>query len=155
MKLKYTYFLFGLLALTFSAPALYAQDNNTTKEEPPVKLRSDELLFRDSLLMTPQDDIAINQALKGTQTSKAVSSNTAKREIRLAGLSYEGPNEWVLWLNNQRLVPGAVLPEIVELEVYPDFVHLKWFDHVSNEIIVIRLRPNQVYDIQSKILLPG
>ncbi len=155
IRVIYTYFLCSLALFVAATPYAYAQANKPKEEKPPVELRSSEPLFSDSLLMTPQDDIAINRALKGTEVANSSKAATEKREIRLAGLSYDGPYKWVLWLNGQRLVPGVTPPEIVELDVYPDYIHLKWFDAVSNEIIVIKLRPNQVYDIQSQILLPG
>jgi hypothetical protein len=77
------------------------------------------------------------------------------RTITLAGVLYNKPNDWIIWLNGQKLVPGVLLPEIMDISVNRDVVHLQWFDIGMNKIISLSLRPHQTYDIVTGLLLPA
>lgn len=76
-----------------------------------------------------------------------------KRMISLSGVVYRSPGDWIVWLNGHKLTPGVKLPELVDIKVENDRVHLKWFDIGMAKIIAITLRPRQTYDITSGVLL--
>lgn len=76
-----------------------------------------------------------------------------KRIISVSGMIYRSPNDWIVWLNGHKLVPGARLPELVDIKVERERVHLKWFDIGMGKILTITLRPRQTYDITSGVLL--
>jgi hypothetical protein len=76
-----------------------------------------------------------------------------KRTIALSGVVYRGAADWIVWLNGHKLTPGRLIPEIADIRVERDRVHLKWFDIGMGKVIAITLRPRQVYDITSGVLL--
>ena len=76
-----------------------------------------------------------------------------KRVISVSGMIYRKPGDWIVWINGHKLVPGARLPELVDIKVERDRVHLKWFDIGMAKILTITLRPRQTYDITSGVLL--
>lgn len=78
-----------------------------------------------------------------------------ERYISLSGIVYESQEEWVIWLNGQRITPRAIPSEILSLHVSEESVDLKWFDDYTNKIFPIRLRPNQRFNIDMRIFLPG
>jgi|GEM_PF-5931464 len=79
-----------------------------------------------------------------------------RRLIILSGILYRGKNNWTVWINGQKVTPDNYLPEIIEIKVEnSSYVSLKWYDIGLQEVISITLRPNQVYDITTGILLPG
>lgn len=122
--------------------------------------------FTDSLLFSPLEITLILRAQAGLMTGASVLEATDMtvvhrkpipliRRISLAGVVFRSSDDWVLWLNGYKVTPFALLPEIVEIKVNNDSVHLKWFDIGMNNIISISLRPHQTYDIVTGILLPG
>lgn len=119
--------------------------------------------FRQSLLFNPIEIALIERAKNtGRAASTAVldagKSNTyipPRRIIKLAGVVFRKPDDWIVWLNGQKVVPKKLLPEIIDINVSNDVVHLKWFDIGMNKIISISLRPHQTYDIVTGVLLPG
>jgi len=131
-----------------------AQQND---EEAPITLISTEDQFMQSLFFNQIELAALNKAAIGVVLGGIDDENSPplKREIRLAGLVYDSPNDWIIWLNGHRMTPGNILPEIVEIKVNKTSVFLRWYDAVLKQVLVITLRPHQVYDIQSGILLPG
>lgn len=77
------------------------------------------------------------------------------RTITLTGVLYKNPNDWLIWLNGQKLNPRNLFKEIVDIEVYKDSrVRLKWYDIGLDGIIEITMRPHQKYDIVTGLLLP-
>jgi hypothetical protein len=102
---------------------------------------SEAELMRD--LKTKKDDV------------KKVKPPPEKREIRLAGIVYHGAKDWVIWLNEQRVTPDALPPEILDMKVYKGYIELKWFDDWTNQIYPIRLRPHQRFNIDARMFLPG
>lgn len=78
---------------------------------------------------------------------------STKRIISVSGLLYRSPGDWIVWLNGHKLVPGTRLPELVDIKVERDRVHLKWFDIGMAKILSITLRPRQTYDITSGVML--
>lgn len=79
----------------------------------------------------------------------------AKRQIKLSGVLLRKPGDWIVWINGQKMIPSVLLPEIIDIKVERDIVHLKWYDIGLNKILNISLRPHQTYDITSGVLLPG
>lgn len=77
-----------------------------------------------------------------------------ERELRLAGIVYVRHGDWTIWLNEKRVTPTAVPPEAIDLEVYKEFIELKWHDDYTNQIFPIRLRPHQRFNLDARIFLP-
>lgn len=77
------------------------------------------------------------------------------RVISLGGIVFNTPDEWTVYLNSKRITPDALPSEAVDLRVYKDFIELRWFDPQTNQIFPIRLRPNQKFNLDSRIFLPG
>jgi len=115
--------------------------------------------FEGSFFLTPLEIAAIQQALKG-KVMKGVADEMspvipARRVIRVAGVFYRSPKDWVVWMNNQKVTPDNLLPEIVDISVKPSSkVSLQWYDVGLNKVLSITLRPHQTYDITTGILLP-
>ncbi len=79
----------------------------------------------------------------------------AVRRIIVSGVYYKNPSEWIVWINNHKVTPGNLIPEIMDIKVVNDRVRLKWFDIGLNGIITLEMRPHQVYDIVTGVMLPG
>ena len=114
--------------------------------------------FTGSFFLTPLEITAIEHALRGRVT-KVPSQNVAvipsRRVIRLSGVLYRSPSDWVVWMNNEKVTPKNLLQEIVDIKVDPSSkVHLEWYDVGLNQVLTITLRPHQTYDITTGILLP-
>lgn len=78
-----------------------------------------------------------------------------RRTISVAGVVFRDKDDWIVWLNGRKVTPKNLLPEIVDIRVEKEKVHLKWFDRGINGVISISLRPHQTYDIVTGVLLPG
>ena len=78
-----------------------------------------------------------------------------EREIRLAGIMYDTGDRWTIWLNEERVTPDAVPPEVIDLKVHKEYIEFKWIDDYTNRIYPIRLRPHQRFNIDTRIFLPG
>lgn len=78
-----------------------------------------------------------------------------KREIRLAGILYNGPESWTIWLNEKRVTPDALPQEVIDLRVYKEYIEFKWIDDYTNRIYPVRLRPHQRFNMDTRIFLPG
>ena len=117
--------------------------------------------FKQSFLFTPLELAMIARANAGKPASTALlqAGNPQyippRRIISLAGVLFRKQGDWIVWLNGRKVVPKQLLPEIIDIEVKNDLVHLKWFDIGMNKIISISLRPHQTYDIVTGMLLPG
>ena len=77
------------------------------------------------------------------------------REIRLGGIVYANGKEWSIWLNEKRVTPDAIPPEVMDLKVYKEYVEIKWFDEYTNRILPLRLRAHERFNIDTRIFLPG
>lgn len=77
------------------------------------------------------------------------------RVISLGGIVFNTPDEWTIYLNRKRITPDSLPKEAVDLRVYKDFIELRWFDPQTNQIFPIRLRPNQKFNLDGRIFLPG
>lgn len=78
-----------------------------------------------------------------------------KRDIKLGGILYKTEKDWTIWLNGQRITPGAIPKEVIDLKVYEQYIEVKWYDRYTKQILPIRLRPHQRFNIDSRIFLPG
>lgn len=79
----------------------------------------------------------------------------AFREISLSGIVYNSAEDWIVWLNKQRLTPKRLPPQIQDIKVQKEFVDIKWYDQQTKQLIPIRLRPNQRFNLDTRIFLPG
>jgi hypothetical protein len=120
--------------------------------------------FAGSFFLTPLEIVGIQQALRGKAMAPrtlAIGSTPktaipATRVIRVSGVVYHSPDDWIVWMNGQKLTPGHLLPEIIEMKVKDSSqVDLLWFDAGLGQVFRISLRPQQTYDIGTGVLLPG
>ncbi len=117
--------------------------------------------FRGSFFLSPLEIAAIQQALNGRVIKAATLAGDSKpvpayRVIRVSGVLYRSPADWVVWMNNHKVTPDNLLPEIVDISVKDSSkVSLKWYDVGLNQVISITLRPHETYDIPTGILIPG
>ena len=117
--------------------------------------------FRGSFFLSPIEIAAIQEALRGVVVSGQTLSADSKaipayRVIRVSGVLYRAPGDWVVWMNNRKVTPDNLLPEIVDISVKDSSkVSLRWYDIGLNQVISITLRPHQTYDIVTGILIPG
>lgn len=123
-----------------------------------------------SLVFTPSQYALLREARIGFNTRAPTLQELAKagdpndpnyrppasiRDIKLGGISFNTPDDWTIWLNSSRVTPDALPAEAIDLRVYKDFIELKWFDALTNQIYPVRLRTNQKFNIDSRIFLPG
>lgn len=151
-------------------PAMPATGDTTVATPAPAPeplvggLTKTELLapFSGSFFLTPVEIISIQQAMAGRVTSAKTLSAAAKQQvqvnqiIRISGVVYHAPEDWIVWVNGQKVTPGNLLPEMIDIKVRDSSaVALKWFDINNGRVIAITLRPQQTYDVTTGILLPG
>ena len=98
---------------------------------------------------------ASSQGLGGDDLQGEGAQKTYPREVKLGGILYNGVEDWIIWINQTRITPGAIPSEILDISVYDNYVELKWFDGETNKIYPIRLRPNQRFNIDARMFLPG
>lgn len=123
-----------------------------------------------SLIFTPSQYALLREARIGFNTRAPTLQELAKagdpndpnyrppvalRDIRLGGIAYNTPDDWTIWLNSNRVTPDALPSEAIDLRVYRDFIELKWFDAVTNQVYPVRLRMNQRFNLDTRIFLPG
>lgn len=116
-----------------------------------------------SLFFSPSEYAALQEARSGFAIQKSEeavleelqSNGPTIREISLQGILFRGASDWTIWLNKQQLTPERLPLEIIDLRVHKDFIELKWFDRDANQIVPIRLRPNQRFNLDARIFLPG
>lgn len=78
-----------------------------------------------------------------------------ERDISLSGIVYHGKGDWTIWLNGQRISPSALPKEAIDLQVFKDYIEVKWFDEYTNQIFPICLRPHQRFNMDTRMFLPG
>jgi hypothetical protein len=77
------------------------------------------------------------------------------REIALGGIVYTNAGDWIVWLNKQRLTPKRLPPQIQDIKVQKGYIDVKWFDQQTKQLIPVRLRPNQRFNLDTRVFLPG
>lgn len=125
-----------------------------------------------SLVFTHWEHVAINDARKSvgmvrppteaeltrdlkTREDEKVKPPPEKRYVTLSGIVYKAPEDWTIWLNEQRVTPEALPKEVLDLKVFKSYIEVKWFDEYTNQIFPIRLRPHQRFHVDTRIFLPG
>lgn len=118
--------------------------------------------FTRSFLFSPAEVTAVRRAMAGMATGTSMLGAGKKQQvipmhriIAVSGVVWKAEGDWIVWLNGHKVTPKALLPEIVDIRVEREQVHLKWFDIGINGVISISLRPHQTYDIVTGVLLPG
>lgn len=84
-----------------------------------------------------------------------LSHPSSVREISLGGILYTSNNDWVIWLNSEKITPKNIPPAIMDVDVYKDHIKLKWLDFQTNQIFPVKLRPHQRFNFDTRIFLPG
>lgn len=82
-------------------------------------------------------------------------SDPGLRDITLSGIVFRSSSDWTVWLNNVRVTPGAIPPEVIDIKVYKEYIELEWFDRSKNLIYPIRLRAHQRFNLDTRMFLPG
>ncbi|MDD9901656.1 MAG: hypothetical protein OXT65_11805 [Alphaproteobacteria bacterium] len=148
----------AVVVMGLSYPVV-AQDNTAEATSAPPQSAAE--YFSQSLLFTPAEIALIQRALTGTVGGTEILNDTTgeaiptRRIIKVAGVVYRSDADWIVWINGHKIMPGKLLPQIVDIRVQKDMVDLKWFDRGINGVIDISLRPHQTYDIVTGVLLPG
>lgn len=130
---------------------------------------------RESIFFTPEEIVILQQARQGYldnrfQTEVPVESaaenvvdgekdeapiDRGRRILTLAGVVYQSPQDWTIWLNGERVTPRNIPENIRSLTVNADHVRLRWFDKAENRIVNITLRPHQHYNLDLDTIAPG
>lgn len=132
--------------------------------KPPVDIEKMPSLFltvweRDLIInarkgqLTRDPDAPIEEL--ATLSPEPLTPYEGPRDLRLSGIVYRDSKDWVIWLNAKRVSPTALLPEIMDIKVYKDYIELEWFDAGTNQIFPIRLRPHQRFNMDARVFLPG
>lgn len=117
-----------------------------------------------SLLFPPWQHTLLREARAGFNTraptqqeisNKSSGGVSAIREVSLGGIVYTNKDDWTIWLNKQRVTPKALPSEALDIKVHKEFVELKWFDAQTNAVFPVRLRPNQRFNLDARMFLPG
>ena len=184
MKYLFAFFVFGLFFVFGVAPAV-SQDivdvqapALPSNEEDVLRLVEEEIeafFAQDifippdipSMLFLPGEHSALVAAKANFQTRLPTESELqqdmaeegevieAIREIALGGILYVSDKDWVIWLNSQRVTPDAIPSEVMDIDVRKEFVLLRWFDRQTNKIFPVRLLPNQRFNLDARMFLPG
>lgn len=109
--------------------------------------------YSKSLFLTDDQILKMRQALIGLQTTAGAAAIPEIRQIKIGGILYKHSNDWLVWINGKRVMPGRTLPEIIDIKVNPTNIDLLWYDIGFNKVLKIRLRAHQTYDIGTGILL--
>lgn len=137
-----------------------------TPQPPAVTQAVDEApdLKTHSLFFTPNQLAAIMRANRGfiapkeaydpnNQTNRPV--DPGPRIIALSGIVYNGPNDWTIWLNNERVTPKQFPERVIGLTVEKDRIHVRWMDIANQRVVNITLHSNQQYLLDSDQIIPG
>ena len=100
-------------------------------------------------------ELEIQKSQRRQDLTEKIKPPPEEREIRLAGILYDNGDRWTIWLNEERVTPDAVPPEVIDLTVHKEYIEFKWIDDYTNRIYPIRLRPHQRFNIDTRIFLPG
>lgn len=116
--------------------------------------------FSESLFFSARELAAIRQAKQGYVAPAAgvqadVAVPVGPRSLKLAGIVYNSDKDWTIWFNGERVTPRNIPENIKGLIVKKDRIALRWFDHHTNRIISLVLRPHQQYHIDSDTITAG
>jgi len=93
--------------------------------------------------------------LKALEDGENLDFDPERRYVTLGGIVYKGDDDWTIWLNGERVTPSAVPKEVMDLQVYKDYIEVKWLDEYTNSIFPLRLRAHQRFNMDMRIFLPG
>jgi len=118
--------------------------------------------FTGSLFFSPMDVAMIRQAMSGRKPGAGNLPLMAvgplilpDRFIKISGVFYRSPNDWIVWMNGQKVTPKELLPEIVDIKVKnSSYVSLKWYDMGLRSVISVTMRPRQTYEITTGLIWP-
>ncbi|MGE4314491.1 MAG: hypothetical protein AB7E85_09530 [Pseudobdellovibrionaceae bacterium] len=106
--------------------------------------------------VTPDEvEDSLKDGLDGEDGTGGPQLVPAIREISLGGIMYNAPDDWIIWLNKEKITPEALPEEVMGVDVHKDYVELRWFDKQTNKIFPVRLRPNQRFNLDALLFLPG
>ena len=156
------------------------QQGNVVQASAPVETVPDQSELRKfdadsfpSLLFTYWEQVAIEDARRSIGQNRAPTESELTRDLRtdqndertmpppeerdiaLSGIAYKGSRNWTIWLNGKRVTPEAIPEEAIDLKVFKEYIEIKWFDEYTNQIIPIRLRAHQRFNIDNRMFLPG
>lgn len=106
------------------------------------------------LVARPATETEIKQSEEQT-INQAPPPQKGPRNITLGGIIYRASNDWVVWINGEKITPKNLPKAILDIRVYKDKVRLKWFDEYTNQVFPIKMRAHQRFNIDSRIFLPG
>ena len=95
------------------------------------------------------------EELKALEEGRQLKFDPKRRYVTLGGIVYNGENDWTIWLNGKRVTPDALPVEALDLQVYEDYIEVKWFDDYTDQIFPLRLRAHQRFNLDMRIFLPG
>ncbi len=165
----------SLLICLTSVSFVYAQDMNASQEiellnpyngssddqQQPQRPRISLEQFP-SLFLTPNEQSLLREARAGFNTADPNKIDNSmgsvlggSRELILGGVAYRSRAEWAIWLNGQKITPKNLPPEILDINVYKDYIRLKWVDSATNQIFPVKLRANQRFNMDTRMFLPG
>jgi hypothetical protein len=114
---------------------------------------------QDSLFFTQDELVAISRANRGyvakkddvvqkaTEDATTAPVDRGRRVIKLSGIVYQGPKEWTIWLNGQRVTPKNIPNQVSGLTVDADHILLKWYDTAEQRLVTVTLHPHQKYNL--------
>lgn len=98
----------------------------------------------------------INNVLKPVEYSlEKPKPPPAQRELSLGGILYSSKDDWTIWLNGKRVTPTAIPSEVLGMQVFNQYIEMRWLDDWSGQIFPIRLRPHERFNMDTRIYLPG
>ena len=93
--------------------------------------------------------------LAALESGEDFKPDPGRRDISLGGIVYNNDDDWTIWLNGLRVQPDAIPKEVLSLEVFKDYIEVKWHDKYTNKIYPLRLRSHQRFNMDMRIFLPG
>ncbi len=159
------------LFLVFMCAPSYAQQDKPDAELEPVSSKN-KIFPVDkipSLFFTLWQDQSINSAknsrgvvrpptqeeLEAMKRGDDFNPEPVERDITLGGIVYHGEKDWTIWINGQRVTPDAVPKEVLDLQVFEDYIEVKWLDDHTNQVFPLRMRAHQRFNLDMRIFLPG
>lgn len=107
-------------------------------------------LPQQSLFFTEEESRAIRELTATAKTERRTTNG-----IHLGAVIYYGPEDWTLWLQNQRWTPETDRPDMHIVSVEPNRVHVSWARSANETPRDIVLRPYQTYQIGSGRITEG